>query len=122
MYQIQVATQARKDIGEAYDWLFEQSQVAADRWFIELSNAIDSLEHFPNRCPIAPESKYFLNGVLRQLLHGKYRIIFTVRDDQVMVLHVRHASRDYAQSGDITEAPFAWSFARHKSDLLLRPK
>jgi plasmid stabilization system protein ParE len=84
---------AQQDIAEACSWLAERDVSAADRWFDRLYDTIGSLEMFPERCPVAPESKFF-GREIREVFHGrrqyKYRILFTVIGYEVHVLHVRH--------------------------------
>jgi plasmid stabilization system protein ParE len=59
--------------------------------------AIASLSELPTRCSLAPENKDFPFEV-RQLFYGsthhRYRILFTIEDDTVTVLHIRHGRRD----------------------------
>jgi plasmid stabilization system protein ParE len=87
---------AQRDIAEAHVWLAEQDSDAADRWFHKIYDTIGSLEIFPERCPLAPENK-FLKTEIREIFHGrrqnKYRILFTVSENEVHVLHVRHGAR-----------------------------
>jgi toxin ParE1/3/4 len=71
---------------------------AAARWFNGLQGAILGLSAFPNRCPIAPESKG-AKLELRHLLYGKkphvYRVIFELDEARslVKVLHIRYGGR-----------------------------
>ena len=87
---------AQQDIAEAHGWLAERDAGAADRWFNSIYDTIGSLEMFPERCPLAPESKFF-NCEIREAFHGrrhyKYRILFTVTEAEVHILHVRHGAR-----------------------------
>jgi plasmid stabilization system protein ParE len=87
---------AQRDIAEAHLWLAEREPDAADRWFDSIYDSIGSLELFPERCPLAPESKFF-NAEIREIFHGrrqnKYRILFTMSENEVHVLHVRHGAR-----------------------------
>jgi plasmid stabilization system protein ParE len=87
---------AQRDIVEAHLWLAEQAPDAADRWFDSSYDTIGSLEIFPERCPLAPESEFF-NSEIREIFHGrrqhKYRILFTVTENEVHVLHLRHGAR-----------------------------
>jgi plasmid stabilization system protein ParE len=66
------------------------------RWFLAMEDAIASLSAFPKRCLLAPENTQFPFEV-RQLLYGNkphvYRILFTIADDTVNILHIRHARR-----------------------------
>ena len=87
---------AQRDIAECRLWIAEHDVEAADRWFYDIYDTIGSLEIFPERCPLAPESK-FLNSEIREIFHGrrqyKYRILFMVTENEVHVLHIRHGAR-----------------------------
>ena len=95
-YRVIILPSAERDIGEAYEWIAEREPDAAVRWYNRLLETILSLDVFPERGPFAPESK-FLNAEIRELFHGrrqhKYRILFTVTENEVHVLHVRHGAR-----------------------------
>ena len=95
-WNVIVELPAQRDIAEAHGWLAEQAPEAADRWFDSVYDTIGSLEIFPERCPLAPESE-FLNSEIREIFHGrrlyKYRILFTASENEVHVLHVRHGAR-----------------------------
>jgi plasmid stabilization system protein ParE len=52
------------------------------------------LEKNPLRCSLAAESVFFEEEI-RQLIYGKYRILFTVEGKTVFVLRVRHSAREY---------------------------
>ena len=87
---------AERDIEDAYLWLAERDEETAVRWYNRLLAVIFSLETFPDRCPLAPESRFFKSEI-RQIFHGrrqhKYRILFDTRGDTVRVLHLRHGAR-----------------------------
>jgi len=95
-WNVIVELPAQRDIAEARLWLAEREPDAAERWFNSIYDTIGSLEIFPERCPLAPESKP-LNAEIREIFHGrrqhKYRILFTVSGNEVHVLHVRHGAR-----------------------------
>jgi plasmid stabilization system protein ParE len=95
-YQVIILPAAERDIGEAYEWLAEQDAEAAIRWYNRLLEVIFSLDTFPECCPHALESE-FLNSEIREIFHGrrqyKYRILFTMSENEVHVLHVRHGAR-----------------------------
>ncbi len=42
----------------------------------------------------------FFDEEIRHLDYGKYRILFTVKGKTVIVLRIRHGSRDYLRSED----------------------
>jgi hypothetical protein len=60
----------------------------------------------PRRCALAVEHEVFSDEV-RQLLYGKskniYRILFTIRDDTVYILYVRHSSQALLTSDEVDE-------------------
>src|SRR5215471_12731604 len=95
-WRVIVELPAQRDIAEARLWLAERDPDAADRWFNGIYDTIGSLEIFPERCPLAPESKFFSREV-REIFHGrrqhKYRILFTTSESEVHILHVRHGAR-----------------------------
>ena len=69
---------------------------ATVEWFDALCDAVESLARFPERCAFVAEPSLRLKGV-RQLLygegHGVYRILYRVKDENVEILTIRHASR-----------------------------
>ena len=93
-YRVEVTATAKADAHEAYLWVAEQSPVRAARWYNGLMDAAASLDTYPERCPIAPESAVV---EIRQLLYGKrsgvYRILFEIRKLTVYILHIRHSAR-----------------------------
>jgi len=98
-YEVEVADQAQIDAEEAYLWILERAPGdRATRWWNGLEKAVLSLEHMPARCPLAPEDSEFEEEI-RELLYGKrqhrYRILFTIRAQTVIILHIRHGARDY---------------------------
>ena len=95
-FEVIILPSAEREIGEAYAWIAEYDADAAIRWYNRLMEVIFSLDTFPERCPLAPESHFF-NVEIREIFHGrrqhKYRILFTVSENEVHVLHVRHGAR-----------------------------
>ena len=91
-YGVITEPQAESDVAEAYRWIAKESPVNAARWTQSIQNAMNSLEHFPQRCPLAPETEAFAREI-RQLVYGNYRILFTIQATTVYVLHVRHGAR-----------------------------
>ena len=93
--QVIIELPALQDIAEAFSWL-AQHEATAEKWFDSIYDTMASLEYFPERCSMAPESESF-KFEIREIFHGrrqhKYRILFTVSADEVHVLHVRHGAR-----------------------------
>jgi len=81
-FRVSISPSALTDAESAYLWIQERDPEMAEKWFDGLMEAIDSLESFPARCPVAAESEDV--GIeIRQLLYGKskrfrYRILFSI--------------------------------------------
>ncbi|MBE9082840.1 type II toxin-antitoxin system RelE/ParE family toxin [Tolypothrix sp. LEGE 11397] len=104
IFQVNVSPPAIADIENIYLWLKAQNSTFADQWFNELTQAIDSLEQLPARCPLAPESQE-LDREVRQLLCRTskkmiVRILFGIAGSQVSVYRVRHTSQQYLSKED----------------------
>ena len=96
-FRVETTVAAAQDADAILEWLLSQhAGEAGMRWFLALQDAIASLAAFPERCPLAPESTVFPFEV-RHLLYGStphvYRILFTIEDRTVYVLHIRHGRR-----------------------------
>jgi plasmid stabilization system protein ParE len=101
-YSVSLADRAQRDLVLLYEEIHADSSDAALQWYTGLKEAILSLEHHPNRCPVTPESRK-----LRHLLHGNpphvYRVIYRVleRRKQIQVLHIRHGARQKFRPAEI---------------------
>jgi plasmid stabilization system protein ParE len=95
-YRLRITARAMGDADEAYAWIAERSPTQAERWYQGLFQQIETLTSQPTRCPRAAESDKFPEEI-RELLYGKrknkYRIIFTIREDTVVVLYIHHGAR-----------------------------
>ncbi len=96
-FRVEPSLRAQQDLNAIFEWLLaQQAGEPGLRWFFRLEEAINSLAEFPYRCPLAPESREFPFEV-RQLIHGhkphRYRVLYTIDGDTVIILHVRHGRR-----------------------------
>ena len=69
-YQIKFEPSAEEDLENAFLWIWGQSPVHALQWRDRLEESLATLEHNPQRCPLAPDNDAF-NVEVRQLLYGK---------------------------------------------------
>jgi plasmid stabilization system protein ParE len=97
-YQVIIQPIAFTEIETAYRWMCDSLNAeAANNWYYELQEAINSLQKFPNRCGIAPESST-IGREIRQLWIGKrrqYQVLFVIEVDVVAILHIRHSRQAY---------------------------
>lgn len=90
-YKVVIELSAENDIDQSYVWgCNEWGTAKARKWYNSLLKAIKSLAEFPERYPIAPENDEFSEEI-RQLVYGRYRVLFTIRGKNVCVLHCRGA-------------------------------
>ena len=96
-FRVRTSARAKRDLDEILGWLLSRGAgLAGLRWFEGLRDALLSLANLPERCPLAPENRNFPTEV-RQLLYGRtghrYRVLFTIKRDTVVILHIRHGHR-----------------------------
>jgi plasmid stabilization system protein ParE len=93
---------AEADLDAIYLYIRASTAPLAERWFVGLIEAIESLANTPHRTAKTPEDKS-----LHQLIYGKkphfYRIIYAIDESRkrVEVLHVRHHGRQAFQADDL---------------------
>ena len=97
-YRIRTTRRWEADVRSTLDWIdrVQRRPQEAEEWFEALQDAMDSLARLPQRCPLAPESERS-DLEIRQLLFFSHRVLFTILPEEVVVLQVRHASREPAR-------------------------
>ena len=104
-YKLRLSRRAKEDRQRAYDWYAANySDECALRWFTGITQSIESLSTDPFRRPKAIENDRFPFD-LYELLYGakknKHRILFTVREDVVFVVHIRPSAQRELTEGDL---------------------
>lgn len=91
-YAVVVEESAQADLRVSYDWGCRAwGKREAQRWIRELRTAISKqLSIVPKGFPLAPEDDEFSEEI-RQMILGRYRVLFTITKHKVHVLHVRGA-------------------------------
>ena len=101
-FRVDFTPRAQQDLDKIYDWVVGNAPITGQRWFDRFENSILSLSNFPKRCPVEPKLSS-PRQTIRKLVFGttryKYHVYFTIRDEVVMVLHIRHGSRRSAARG-----------------------
>jgi plasmid stabilization system protein ParE len=92
-FAVEFTPTAQAELWAAFEYIHERAPLNAARWLRGIYKAIDTLESFPSRCGIAPESKY-LDAELRHLVFKSHRVIFFIDQPArtVRILYVRHGS------------------------------
>lgn len=83
---------AQADVRESYDWGRRKwGKHEAQQWVRQLRKAVsEQLAVAPKAFAVAPEDDEFSQEI-RQMIVGRYRILFTIKSRKVHVLHVRGA-------------------------------
>ena len=92
-YAVIFEDSAQADVRESYDWGCRVwgSKREAQQWVRQLRTAVSKqLRVLPKGFPLAPEDDEFSEEI-RQMVVGRYRVLFTIKGRKVHVLHVRGA-------------------------------
>lgn len=89
-WRVRLAATAYRDVDAILAWF--EAPGAATAWLTEFEQACAGLSDLPMRGAIAAESRT-LGREIRQLLVGRFRVLYVVAPRVVTVLHVRHAAR-----------------------------
>jgi plasmid stabilization system protein ParE len=104
-YKLVVSARAEQDRDRAFEWYSANySPEYAVRWYEVISKAMLSIVQNPQLCHRARENQsvsFDLYEVLFGKRRSKHRILFTLEDDAVVILHIRHSARR-----DLTEDDF----------------
>jgi toxin ParE1/3/4 len=101
-FEVLPTTSALADALAVGRWIASHgAPLAAEQWVTELLRDLESLAELPNRHPLAPEGVGFPNLEIRHRLFGDYRIVFTIAENSVIVLHIRHGSRRPATTEEL---------------------
>ena len=91
-YRVIFEDSAQADVRESYEWGCRAwGKREAQRWARQLRTAVlKQLGVMPKAFPLAPEDDEFSEEI-RQMVIGRYRVLFTVGERKVHVLHIRGA-------------------------------
>ena len=91
-YRVEITKTAESDIQEIFQYITTDHETAAKKLIKEVEHQINSLERFPMRCPVIPESRE-LGKEYRHIIYGNYRTIFRIDDARVIIMRVIHSAR-----------------------------
>jgi len=91
-YRVIIEESAQADVQDSYAWgLRVWGRAQAQRWARALRDAtMNQRATVPTGFPLAPENEGFREEI-RQMVVGRYRVLFTIQGRTVHVLHVRGA-------------------------------
>lgn len=71
----------------------QESREAARLWLIDVFGAVERLEQFPHSGRKVPEIQ---RADIREIIQGKYRIIYRLESDRISILTVQHGRQSLA--------------------------
>lgn len=91
-YAVIFELSAQEDTRRSYDWGCRAwGKKEAQRWVRQIRTAVSKqLSLMPKGFPIAPENDEFAEEI-RQMIVGRYRVLYTIRKRTIHVLHIRGA-------------------------------
>jgi plasmid stabilization system protein ParE len=99
VFDVAITPRANADIQSNFDWWRDNRSVdQAEKWYVGVLSAIESLSHLPQRCLIVRNTDRFGREV-HQLLYGvtsnrTHRIFFGIDEKNVTVYRVLHMSQN----------------------------
>jgi plasmid stabilization system protein ParE len=104
-YKVRVLGRAQQDVSTCYAYIAQRSLQGAASWFNRFVETRDRLSRDPHRRPLAPESRfvdYEVRETLFKTRKGRpYRVLFTIRVDEVIVLRIRGPGQDLLTANDL---------------------
>jgi toxin ParE1/3/4 len=91
-FRVRITRTAERDIEEAWTFIAHDSPEEAEKLVSRFEEQIETLERFPERCPLIPENE-ILGTRYRHLIYGDYRNVFRVAGKPVYILRVIHGTR-----------------------------
>ena len=91
-YNVNITKTSEIDVEEIWQYISKDSIPNAKKFIHAVEDKIQTLEKFPQRCPIIPESD-LLGLEYRHLIIGNYRIIFKLKKNIVYVMRAVHSAR-----------------------------
>lgn len=106
-FRIVYTRRAARELEDAADWWAEnRDSDQAVRWYNGITGQIQSLAGDPERFPLALENDDF-PYTIRELYFGlssqpTHRIVFTITDENVVVVAIRHFAQDRLTADDVS--------------------
>lgn len=103
-FRVVIAKRAKEDLRRYFLLAAEHAPDTAGKWLDRFETALESLAIHPERFALAPEN-HLVKETIRQSFFGqrvgRFRVLFTIRDEDVIVLHIRRGSMNKATAEDL---------------------
>lgn len=94
-FNVKITVRALADMEAIYDYIVDKLMApdSAMKQYGSIAEAIESLNHFPERCNLLDSEQECSLG-MRKLLVDHYAVIYVVEDNRVTVLRVFYNASD----------------------------
>jgi toxin ParE1/3/4 len=96
MAEIRWSLRSADDLRDVEDFIARDSPLHAVRTIDQIVESVEPLASFPLMGRVVPE---FERDDLRELIYGSYRIVYLLREFDVLVVRVIHGARDIRRIG-----------------------
>ena len=103
-FRVELSERAETDLQNYYLVAAKHAPETAALWFNRFAAALETLALNPDRCTLAPEND-LVDEAIYQFPFGKnlgrFRTLFTIIGDRVVILHVRRGTMDKATKSEL---------------------
>ncbi len=103
-YQVELTANAKTNLRDYYLSSAEHAPETARKWLNRFEAALQTLSTHPDRCRMAAENDVVPEEIYEFLFGkrtGTFRVLFTVANSTVLILHIRRATMDIASEEDL---------------------
>lgn len=108
-FHVELTTRAERDLGKIFSWIAERSPQGGVTWFRRWLEVLDDLESSADKAGLAPEDtdhgQTIQNVVFKTRRGRRYRVIITIENDVVYVLHIRGPGQNLLSAAELTLPP-----------------
>ena len=104
-FTVTTLRRAEYDYHKILDYIAARSRPGAAAWVKAFDKALARLEEYADSYPLAAEDEH-VDFEVREILFKTrrgliYRVLFTIRDNSALILHVRGPGQDFMDSDEI---------------------
>ena len=108
-YTVRSLPRAERDFNRHLHFIANRSKPGAKAWAKAFERALSRLADNADSCPLAYEDESVDFEVREQLFKTRrglmYRILFTIRDQTVFLMHIRGPGQDYVKPDSLAMPP-----------------
>jgi plasmid stabilization system protein ParE len=106
-FTVRALRRAERDYNTILEYIAARSSTGAAAWARAFDKALARLEDHADACPVAAENVH-VDFEVREILFKTrrgliYRVLFTIRDHDVLILHVRGPGQDFMDADEIAQ-------------------